>query len=100
MKTLPRYDFEDLSVFFADFGQSLTWGNNTFPCLFDRKHDPLAFGAGGRAITAIAKIADLQGINQGVTVMINGESFTVAEIQPIQDGQMVKLILEESDQSD
>jgi hypothetical protein len=93
------YDFEDLSVFFEDFGQSLVWGNNSFPCLFDRKHDPLAFNAGGRSITAIAKIADLQGINQGVIVVINGESFSVAEIQPIQDGQLVKRILEESDQT-
>jgi len=93
------YDFEDLSVFFPDFGQPLTWGDNTFPCLFDRKYDPLAFNAGGRSITAIAKLSDLEGITQGEVIVINSESFSVAEIQPIQDGQMVKLILEESDQT-
>jgi hypothetical protein len=96
MTSLPVYSFEDLSVFFQDFGLPLTWNGKTFPCLFSRKHDPLAFGAGGRSITAIAKATDLEGIAQGVTVVINTESFTVAEIQPIEDGQVIKLILEET----
>jgi hypothetical protein len=96
MSSVPLYSFEDLSVFFTDFGQDLTWGSVTFPCLFDRKHDPLAFGAGGRAITAIAKTTDLENITPGEVVKINGESFTVAEVQPVQDGQLTKLILEES----
>jgi hypothetical protein len=91
------YEFEDLSIFFDDFGQSLTWGESTFLCLFDRKHDPLAFGAGGRSIAAVVQASQVDGISQGETVVISSESFTVAEIQPIQDGQVVKLILEESD---
>jgi hypothetical protein len=93
------YEFEDLSVFFNDFGQPLTWGDKSFPCLFSRKHDPLAFDAGGRSITAIADKTNLAGITQGEVIAVNGESFSVAEIQPIQDGQMVKLILEESEQT-
>jgi len=93
---IMTYSFEDLGIFFPDFGEPMTWEGKTLDCIFDNKHDPLAFNAGGRSITAIVKAREFQGVSQGQAVVIDGRNFSIEEILPIQDGQMLKLRLEQS----
>ncbi len=91
-----RFDFEpELAFFLGDFGQPITWENNTYACLFDYKHDPLAFGAGGRAIECVVLTSDFDGVEVGQTVEIQLKSYTIAEIHPIQQGDFLRFILEE-----
>lgn len=90
------YSFEDLSIFFADFGTKLTWQGRQIDCIFGEKSDPLAFQAGGRDISATVKTRDIPGMVSGQAVTVNNRSYLVAEIQRIQDGEMCKLLLEES----
>lgn len=88
--------FDDLDLFFTDFAVSLTWQGLTLNCLFGEKSDPLAFQAGGRDISAVVKTREVTGMASGQTVTIDGKTYTIAEIQPVQDGQITKLLLEES----
>lgn len=88
------YSFEDLSIFFTDFAVSLTWNGKTISCLFGEKSDPLAFQAGGRDISAVVRSSEAIAMSQGDTLTIEGKSYAIAEIQPIQDGQTTKLLLE------
>jgi hypothetical protein len=90
------YSFEDLNIFFPDFGEPIAWDGKTLDCIFDNKHDPLAFNAGGRSITAIVKVREFQGVSQGDPVVIRSQNFSVEEIHSIQDGELFKLILEQT----
>ena len=90
------YFFEDLDVFFTDFAEPIAWAGKTYKCLFDNKHDPLAFNAGGRSITAIVKATEFGDVSQGDPVVIRSQTFSVEEIHPIQNGDLFKLILEQS----
>jgi hypothetical protein len=89
------YSFEDLEVFFTDFAVSLTWQGQSLNCIFSEKSDPLAFQAGGRDINAVVKTREVTGIASGQSVAIDGRNFSITEINPIQDGQITKLQLEE-----
>ena len=89
------YSFEDLEIYFTDFAVSLKWQGLTLNCLFSEKSDPLAFQAGGRDINAIVKTREVSGIASGQAVEIDGRNFSITEINPIQDGQITKLQLEE-----
>lgn len=89
------YSFEDLSIFFTDFAEPIAWAGQSYLCLFDSKHDPLSFGAGGRAITAIVRTSEFSAIQQGEAVTIRGNPYSVEEIHPIQNGDLLKLILEQ-----
>jgi len=93
---MSSFEFEDLDVFFVDFGEDITWNSLILPCIFNRSHDPLAIGANGRLITATVKWADFPGVLPDDVVEVQGETFTIAEIQPIQDGRILKLFLEET----
>lgn len=89
------YDFEDLDIFFADFASLLTWTGISMKCIFSKKSDPLAFQAGGRDISATVKASDVVGMVSGDELTIDGSPFIVAEVYPIQDGAMFKIMLEE-----
>lgn len=91
-----KFEFEpDLKFFLGDFGEPIAWENQTLVCLFDFKHDPLAFGAGGRAIEAVVQAEDFAELAIGDTVEIRLKQYTVAELHPIQSGDFLRLILEE-----
>lgn len=90
------YDFEDLDIYLTDFAVAMTWQGLTIKCIFSEKHDPLQFNAGGRDISAVVKLSDVPGVAQGQAVAIDGRNFSIEEILPVQDGQMLKLRLEQS----
>jgi hypothetical protein len=89
------YNFEDLSIFFTDFAEPIAWNGQSLLCIFDSKHDPLNFNGGGRSITAIVRTSQFGALAQGQTVTIRGNSYSVEEIHPIQNGDLLKLILEQ-----
>jgi hypothetical protein len=89
------YSFEDLGVFFSDFAVTLSYDGGEIPCLFSYKSDPLAFQAGGRNITALIRTDDLGTLDSGVEVAITAKNYLIAEIEPIEDGQITRLVLEE-----
>ena len=89
------YSFEDLEIFFTDFVVPMEWQGQTLNCLFEEKSDPLAFQSGGRDINAVVKTREVNGIASGQAVAIDGRNFSITEINPIQDGQITKLQLEE-----
>lgn len=89
------YSFEDLDLFFTDFATAMSWQGLTIQCIFSEKHDPLAFNAGGRDISAVVKLSAMPGVAQGQAVVIDGRNFSIEEILPIEDGQVLKLRLEE-----
>lgn len=90
------YPFEDLSVFFDDFAETIFWNRRPYQCLFSNTHDPLNFKGGGRSITAIVRQSDFAKVAQGDKVTFQKRHYSIEEIHPIQDGQIVKLLLEES----
>jgi hypothetical protein len=89
------YSFEDLGVFFSDFAVTLSYDGGEIPCLFSYKSDPLAFQAGGRNISAIIKTDDLGSLDSGTEVAIADKSYLITEIEPIEDGQVTRLMMEE-----
>jgi hypothetical protein len=91
-----KYPFEELDIYFTDFAVPLKWQGQTLNCLFSEKSDPLAFQAGGRDINAVVKTREVTGIASGQAVEIDGRNFSITEINPIQDGQIIKLQLEEA----
>jgi len=92
---MSLYSFEDLDIYLTDFAVAMTWQSLTIKCIFSEKHDPLAFSAGGRDISAVVKLSDVPGVAQGQAVVIDGRNFSIEEILPIHDGQMLKLRLEQ-----
>lgn len=92
---ITMYSFEDLDLYFTDFAVPMVWQGRTVQCIFSAKHDPLAFNAGGRDISATVKTSDVAGVVQGQSVVIEGRNYSIEEIKPIQDGQVTKLQLEE-----
>jgi len=90
------YSFEGLDIFFADFASVLVWGDRRINCIFGKKSDPLAFQAGGRDISATVKTADIPGMVAGDELTIDALPYIVAEVYPIQDGAMSKIMLEEA----
>lgn len=91
-----KFDFEpELAFFLGDFGEPIAWGGNTYVCLFDFKHDPLAFNAGGRSIEAVVQAEDFVGVQQGDVVTIRFQDFSIAEIHVIQRGDFLRFNLEQ-----
>ncbi|MBD2653666.1 hypothetical protein H6G45_09220 [Synechocystis sp. FACHB-383] len=87
---------DDLTIFFADFGEDFDWNGQTLTCIFNEQHDPLTIAANGLAISALVKKIDVPGIQPNDAVAIRDKDYTVAEINPIQDGRLVKIFLEEA----
>ena len=89
------YSFEDLDIYFTDYAEPIAWAGKTLKCIFDNKHDPLAFNAGGRSITAVVKANEFGECEPGDPVAIRSQNYSIEEIHPIQNGDLFKLILEQ-----
>jgi hypothetical protein len=87
---------EDLTIFFVDFGVAATSGAVGFVVLFDRVYDELLDGVGGHRLTALCKSSDVQALTPGAALSIEGQgSFVIQDFQPVGDGNLTRLILEE-----
>ena len=86
---------EDLSVYFRDVGIPATAGGRVFPVIFDYASDPLELGAEGRRIEARCTTADAIALARGDPIQIEGKTYEITQILPVEDGQFSDLILSE-----
>jgi hypothetical protein len=86
---------ENLSIFFRDTGISAKSGNKVFPVIFDYAADELALGAEGRRIEARCTTADAIALARGDPIQIEGKTYKINQILPVEDGKFSDLILSE-----
>ncbi len=80
---------EDLSVLFADFAVTCTFGSLTALVVFDQPDE--AFVSNMQIITEYQmtyKSGDLAGLKHGSVVSINGTSYSVKDVRKINDGAL------------
>jgi hypothetical protein len=87
---------ENLFIFFSDTGVEGTLSNgDIIEVLFDKTSDSFSFDTEGRQITALIKTSDAVGISRNDSISIEGNSYTITQILPDQDGKFTNLILSE-----
>lgn len=89
---------EDLSVFFSDFSVQATWTRGTtvktLTGIFDNGYKQFSFPAEGRNIEFLVTTSAIAGMRQGDAIAINSVTYTVASVQPNQDGALSTIKLE------
>lgn len=85
---------EDLSVFLADFGQSVTLNGATVTVIFDRNYAVADIGAGvsSTAPALTLKTSDVPASPVGKAAVVSGTNYTVAEHQADGTGMSVLLL--------
>lgn len=87
---------ENLDLFLSDFGVNATLnGVTTLRVLFEREYSPIEFGAEGHSITATTRTDAVSGVHHGDSLLIEGHTYKVIGIHPIQDGKFTELVLKE-----
>lgn len=85
---------EDLDDFFTDFGVNATFGAETVKVLFD---SPESIVAEGMVISADYAITYKSGVfaalAHGSTIVVDGTSYKVNNIQAIEDGKLTRATL-------
>lgn len=88
---------EDLDLFLADFGVTVTAGAVTGLGIFDM---PSEIVADGVVLTTDYKVtarsSDFGNLLHGSQVNVNGAAYTVRNVQFMDDGQFVELMLQRS----
>jgi hypothetical protein len=81
---------EDVSLFFADFGETATWkGSTSITVIFDNAYQ-LAYGlVEGTNPVILAKAADVPGVAQGDAISLRSVNYTIADIEPDGTGMTV-----------
>ena len=87
---------EDLGIFFADFGVSVTLPSGLdILGLLDQPDDVL--GAGGMVLSSeynlTLKTDDASGIMDGDILVIDGDSYEIRQIRKVQDGALSSVLL-------
>jgi hypothetical protein len=88
---------ENLSAFLEDFGVDAEIdGFSPFLVLLDKFHSRMDIGIEGRSIIATAKSEDIEDIaNHGTEITIEGKTYEIVGIRPLDDGQFTELDLKE-----
>jgi riboflavin synthase alpha subunit len=85
---------ENLDVFLADFGVSVTAGAVSGLGILDA---PGELVAGGMVMTVeymiTAKASDFGTLAHGTAITVDGVAYTVRQVQPISDGRFVEIVL-------
>ncbi len=85
---------EDLAVFLADFGITVTKGASTFKALFDIADELVG---GGVVISTdyvlTARSTDIVGMVDGDTLSINSVNYEVRRIMKIDDGAFSRVVV-------
>lgn len=85
---------EDLTAFFADFGELATWGAYTAKVLVDSPTEDLL---GGRVLSTDFKLtlpaAELPGIAKDGQVVIGSATYQVREVRLVGDGKVKELMV-------
>jgi hypothetical protein len=88
---------EDLNLFLADFGVEVTAGSVTGIGIFDM---PSEIVADGVVLTTdykvTAKASDFGDLLHGSQMLVNGAGYTVRNVQFIDDGRFVEIMLQRS----
>jgi hypothetical protein len=88
---------EDLDLFLADFGVTVTAGGITGIGIFDM---PSEIVADGVVLTTdykvTAKSSDFGDLLHGSQMLVNGAAYTVRNVQFMDDGQFVEIMLQRS----
>jgi hypothetical protein len=88
---------ENLDLFLMDFGVAASLnGGLGILVIFSNAYDPIAgLDADGRAILALGKASDLGTALQGDTLTVEATDYEITSVEPIQDGQFIRLRLME-----
>ena len=87
---------EDLSAFFDTdgFAVDATLGAATIQVIFDNEHRLAHDMVSTTNPVAWAKASDVDSSDVGSTIAISGVSYTIRDVQPVDDGAVVILQLE------
>jgi|GEM_PF-2855033 len=69
--------------------------SKTIKVFFDKAYQQFTFNAEGRSILATAKTSDLGSVKHGDTLVIETVTYTITNIQPIDDAAFTELGLRE-----
>lgn len=96
---------ENLDVFFSmdEFAVAAILtsqaGSAEVKVIFDKEYIGMSdFEAEGRRITALCKSADVVEVHHQDLIEIEGTTYAIAGIQPVDDGKITELVLKESDE--
>jgi hypothetical protein len=88
---------EDLGVFLADFGVSVSDGSTATTGLFDMPGEVVA---GGQIISTdymlTIKASDYPGLVYGSALIVDGANYVVRSVQPTDDGKFKQVFLQAS----
>lgn len=88
---------EDLTVFFdtGDFAVAATLqGGTTVNVVFDRDYVEAVDRVSTTDPVCMARVADITASNVGQTLVISGTTYTIRDVQRLDDGSLVRVQLE------